>query len=71
MNWRSLHPHEIEIESLRRGRLVGFVNAAESKEALSRQNIPFIISVGPKGVSAVAASIINALAIMVLGERPA
>jgi|UniRef100_A0A7C3V3L0 precorrin-8X/cobalt-precorrin-8 methylmutase len=50
---------------------VGFVNAAESKEALSRQNVPYITSLGPKGGSAVAASIINALAIMVLEERPA
>jgi precorrin-8X/cobalt-precorrin-8 methylmutase len=50
---------------------VGFVNAAESKEALSRQKFPFITSLGPKGGSAVAASIINALAIMALGERPA
>jgi precorrin-8X/cobalt-precorrin-8 methylmutase len=49
---------------------VGFVNAAESKEALSRLNSPFITSLGPKGGSAVAASIINALAIMALGERP-
>ena len=50
---------------------VGFVNAAESKEALTHLNCPFITALGPKGGSAVAASIINALAIMALEERPA
>jgi precorrin-8X/cobalt-precorrin-8 methylmutase len=50
---------------------VGFVNAAESKEALSRQNhCPFITALGPKGGSAVAAAVINALAIMALEEKP-
>jgi precorrin-8X/cobalt-precorrin-8 methylmutase len=49
---------------------VGFVNAAESKEALSRQNYPFITALGPKGGSAVAAAVINALAIMALEEMP-
>lgn len=48
---------------------VGFVNAAESKEALTRQNCPYITAVGPKGGSPVAASVINALAIMALEER--
>jgi precorrin-8X/cobalt-precorrin-8 methylmutase len=50
---------------------VGFVNAAESKEALARQDCPFITSLGPKGGSAVAAAIVNALAIMALAEKPA
>jgi precorrin-8X/cobalt-precorrin-8 methylmutase len=45
---------------------VGYVNAAESKDALARQDCPFITALGPKGGSAVAASIINALAIMAL-----
>lgn len=49
---------------------VGFVNAAESKEALARQECPFITALGPKGGSAVAASIINALATMALKEMP-
>jgi precorrin-8X/cobalt-precorrin-8 methylmutase len=49
---------------------VGFVNAAESKEALSRQHCPFITALGPKGGSAVAAAVINALAIMALEETP-
>ncbi|MCL4503400.1 MAG: precorrin-8X methylmutase [Deltaproteobacteria bacterium] len=49
---------------------VGFVNAAESKELLSRQQFPFITALGPKGGSAVAAAVINALAIMALEEKP-
>jgi precorrin-8X/cobalt-precorrin-8 methylmutase len=47
---------------------VGFVNAAESKEALTRQNCPFITALGPKGGSAVAAAVINALAVAALKE---
>ncbi|HEY9072564.1 MAG TPA: precorrin-8X methylmutase [Desulfobaccales bacterium] len=47
---------------------VGWVNAAESKELLSRQDFPFITALGPKGGSAVAAAVINALAIMALEE---
>jgi len=47
---------------------VGFVNAAESKEALSHVDIPFITALGPKGGSAVAASVVNALAILALKE---
>jgi precorrin-8X/cobalt-precorrin-8 methylmutase len=43
---------------------VGFVNAAESKEALLKLDQPYITSLGRKGGSAVAASIINALAQM-------
>jgi precorrin-8X/cobalt-precorrin-8 methylmutase len=49
---------------------VGFVNAAESKKALSRQHCPFITALGPKGGSAVAAAVVNALAIMALEEIP-
>jgi precorrin-8X/cobalt-precorrin-8 methylmutase len=49
---------------------VGFVNAAESKDALARQDCPYITALGPKGGSALAASIVNALAIMVLSEVP-
>jgi precorrin-8X/cobalt-precorrin-8 methylmutase len=47
---------------------VGFVNAAESKELLTRQNCPFITALGPKGGSAAAAGVINALAILALEE---
>jgi precorrin-8X/cobalt-precorrin-8 methylmutase len=43
---------------------VGFVNAAESKAALVDLDYPFISNVGRKGGSNVAASVVNALAIM-------
>jgi precorrin-8X/cobalt-precorrin-8 methylmutase len=43
---------------------VGFVNAAESKSELEQMDMPHITNVGRKGGSNVAASIINALAIM-------
>ena len=43
---------------------VGFVNAAESKAALLELDIPYITNVGRKGGSNVAASVVNALAIM-------
>ena len=48
---------------------VGFVNAAESKAALAQSDLPFITAQGPKGGSAVAASVINALAIMALEQQ--
>jgi precorrin-8X/cobalt-precorrin-8 methylmutase len=47
---------------------VGFVNAAESKAELIKLNIPFISNVGRKGGSNVAASIVNALAIMAAAQ---
>lgn len=47
---------------------VGFVNAAESKAALVETNIPYISNEGRKGGSNVAASVINALA-LIAGER--
>lgn len=40
---------------------VGFVNAAESKDLLSRKDYPFITALGRKGGSPVAAAIVNAL----------
>jgi precorrin-8X/cobalt-precorrin-8 methylmutase len=49
---------------------VGFVNASESKEALTLQSCPYITALGPKGGSAVAASVVNALALMALEEKP-
>lgn len=49
---------------------VGFVNAAEAKEALARQDCPYITALGAKGGSAVAAAVVNALAIMALQEVP-
>jgi len=43
---------------------VGFVNAAESKAALVKMDYPYISNVGRKGGSNVAASVVNALAIL-------
>jgi precorrin-8X/cobalt-precorrin-8 methylmutase len=43
---------------------VGFVNAAESKAALMEMDYPHISNVGRKGGSNVAASVVNALAIL-------
>ncbi|MGD9359721.1 MAG: precorrin-8X methylmutase [Desulfobacterales bacterium] len=43
---------------------VGFVNAAESKAALMEMDHPYISNVGRKGGSNVAASVVNALAIL-------
>ena len=43
---------------------VGFVNAAESKAALMEMDYPHISNVGRKGGSNLAASVINALAIL-------
>ena len=43
---------------------VGFVNAAESKAALMELDYPYISNVGRKGGSNIAASVVNALAIM-------
>jgi precorrin-8X/cobalt-precorrin-8 methylmutase len=40
---------------------VGFVGAAESKDALLKSNLPAIANRGPKGGSAVAAAALNAL----------
>jgi precorrin-8X/cobalt-precorrin-8 methylmutase len=40
---------------------VGFVSAAESKEELSRTQLPFITALGRKGGTPVAVSIVNAL----------
>ena len=40
---------------------VGFVGAAESKEALLKSGLPGVANRGPKGGSAVAAAVLNAL----------
>jgi precorrin-8X/cobalt-precorrin-8 methylmutase len=50
---------------------VGFVNAAESKTALIRTGYPYISNVGRKGGSNVAASVVNALAILAGQEQGA
>jgi precorrin-8X/cobalt-precorrin-8 methylmutase len=47
---------------------VGFVNAAESKAALMELDYPYISNIGRKGGSNVAASVVNALAIMAAGD---
>lgn len=46
------------------GMPVGFVNAAESKALLMSRDIPYICIEGRKGGSALAASVVNALAIL-------
>ena len=51
------------------GMPVGFVDAAESKEALLAISSPYITLVGPKGGSALAASALNALAILAEGGQ--
>lgn len=48
---------------------VGFVNAAESKEELMTLDFPHITNKGRKGGSNIAASVVNALAIMA-NEQP-
>ena len=48
---------------------VGFVNAAESKEALISSSFPHISNTGRKGGSNIAASVINALIIMALEKK--
>ncbi len=48
---------------------VGFVNAAESKEELMTLEFPYITNKGRKGGSNIAASVVNALAIMA-NEQP-
>lgn len=47
---------------------VGFVGAAESKEYLREFDIPQITTIGNKGGSNVAASIVNALLYMIVGR---
>lgn len=47
---------------------VGFVNAAESKEALRKLDVPYITNLGRKGGSNIAAAVVNALAIMAANE---
>lgn len=47
---------------------VGFVGAAESKEALMNSPLPYISIAGSRGGSTIAAAIINALLIMAAGE---
>lgn len=46
---------------------VGFVNAAESKQALMEMDFPYISNIGRKGGSNIAASVVNALTIIAQG----
>lgn len=46
---------------------VGFVNAAESKQALLNTGVPYISNLGRKGGSNIAASVVNAICIMAAG----
>ncbi|MBR2214139.1 MAG: precorrin-8X methylmutase [Selenomonadaceae bacterium] len=46
------------------GTPVGFVGAAESKEALARQDIPYITVLGTKGGSPIAVAAVNAIMYM-------
>lgn len=48
---------------------VGFVNAAESKDELMTLDFPYITNKGRKGGSNIAASIVNALAIMAVEQK--
>ncbi len=47
---------------------VGFVGAAESKEAVAASDLPFITVHGTRGGSALAASVVNALALIARNE---
>ena len=40
---------------------VGFVGAADSKEALSKTDIPYTITTGPKGGTPIAVAVVNSL----------
>ena len=48
---------------------VGFVNAAESKEELMALDFPYITNKGRKGGSNIAASVVNAIAIMAYEQK--
>lgn len=58
----------LEPPALILGLPVGFVDAAEAKAALMALDLPYISLVGPKGGSALAASALNALAILAQEE---
>jgi precorrin-8X/cobalt-precorrin-8 methylmutase len=49
---------------------VGFVNVVESKQALTEAGVPYILTAGRKGGSAVAAAIVNALMIEAWEQQP-
>ena len=55
-----LRKDEIKVQSVI-GVPVGFVGASEAKEALSKTDIPYLITKGPKGGTPVAVAAINSL----------
>jgi precorrin-8X/cobalt-precorrin-8 methylmutase len=48
---------------------VGFVNVVQSKEIIMETGVPYIVAVGRKGGSNVAASICNALMYKLTSEQ--
>jgi precorrin-8X/cobalt-precorrin-8 methylmutase len=67
----ALQEPDVELPRLIIGVPVGFVDAAESKQALSAiRAVPWITTHGRKGGSTVAAAIVNALLEWVTPERP-
>ncbi len=49
---------------------VGYVGAAESKQVVEKLPVPFIVTRGKKGGSAVAVAVFNALLALVEGKKP-
>jgi len=64
-----LHNEENITPKLVVGAPVGFVKAAESKELLRTVNIPSISTIGPKGGTPVAVSVINGIIALSKNER--
>ncbi|HHY60560.1 MAG TPA: precorrin-8X methylmutase [Clostridia bacterium] len=64
-----LHREEGITPALVVGVPVGFVGAAEAKEALRQSSLPYITVVGRKGGSPIAASIVNSLLYLLQPER--
>ncbi|MFU0919974.1 cobalt-precorrin-8 methylmutase [Kluyvera sichuanensis] len=66
--FRLMEHQELEVGGVI-GVPVGFVGAAESKEALSKSSLPGIAALGRKGGSNVAAAIVNAILYYLQGAR--
>ena len=66
--FRLMEHQELEVGGVI-GVPVGFVGAAESKEALSKSSLPGIAALGRKGGSNVAAAIVNAILYHLQGAR--
>ncbi|MBW9462230.1 cobalt-precorrin-8 methylmutase [Kluyvera sp. EC_51] len=66
--FRLMEHQELEVGGVI-GVPVGFVGAAESKEALSKSGLPGIAALGRKGGSNVAAAIVNAILYHLQGAR--